>query len=294
MSACSDKELLLHGLLDGELDAVNALACEEHVSVCPGCQEELQRLRQLRVRLQAPEVRFTAPQHLRARVLAALAAESRTGSGVASSTGAQPIDLAVHRAGVTADRAALTANVVPTAASKVGLRRRWWAGGPLPVAASVLVASMLVAVGSILFALRAQPDAVQDQIIASHVRSLLVDHLIDIETSDRHVVKPWFNGKTDFAPAVFELADQGFPLVGGRLDYIGGKVVAAVVYHRRQHVINLFMWPAAGAPPEGIGQRDGFSVIHWTRAGLQLWAVSDLDPVQLREFRAAFDSTAAL
>ncbi len=279
MSACSDKELLLHGLLDGELDAVNALACEEHVAVCPGCQEELQRLRRLRTRLQAPDARFTAPQHLRARVLAALAAESRTGGGVASSTAA---------------RAAPTAHVVPTTASKVGLRRRWWAGAPLPLAASVLVASMLVAVGSVLFALRARPDSVQDQIIASHVRSLLVDHLIDIETSDRHVVKPWFNGKTDFAPAVFELADQGFPLVGGRLDYIGGKVVAAVVYHRRQHVINLFMWPATGAPPQGVGQRDGFSVIHWTRAGLQLWAVSDLDPAQLREFRAAFDSSAAL
>jgi anti-sigma factor RsiW len=292
VSACSDKELLLHGLLDGELDAVNALACEEHVAVCPGCQEQLQRLRQLRTRLQAPDVRFTAPPHLRARVLATLAAQSQTGSAAPSSTAAQPVDLAARRSAVNADRAAQTAPAVPGAASGVGGRRRWWAGASL--AACVVAASMLVGVGSVLFALRARPDSVQDQVIASHVRSLLVDHLIDIETSDRHVVKPWFNGKTDFAPAVFELADRGFPLVGGRLDYIGGKVVAAVVYHRRQHVINLFMWPAAGAPPQGAGQRDGFNVIHWTRAGLQLWAVSDLDPVQLREFRAAFDSTAAL
>ncbi len=263
MSACSDQELLLHGLLDGELDAAHALACEQHLATCEGCELELRRLQTLRARLKSPEVRFAAPEALRARVMGALASESAPAGG--NATPLRP-------------------------ALPVRPRQR-----PVPrwVPIGALAASVLVVFASVLFALKPRQPAIQGEVIASHVRSLLVDHLTDIETSDRHVVKPWFNGKIDFAPPVFELADRGFPLVGGRLDYIGGKVVAAVVYHRRQHVINLFMWPVEGsAAAEGVGEHDGFSVIHWTRAGLQMWAVSDLDPQQLREFRAAFDATA--
>ena len=134
----------------------------------------------------------------------------------------------------------------------------------------------------------------QDQLVASHVRSLLASHLTDVQTSDRHVVKPWFNGRIDFAPPVVELAPQGFPLVGGRLDYIGGRVVPAIVYRRRLHTINLFVMPAGtlSSPAPISTRRDGYSLVRWTRGGLQYWAVSDVEPGELELFRQAFEKAA--
>jgi anti-sigma factor RsiW len=133
--------------------------------------------------------------------------------------------------------------------------------------------------------------SMQDQLVASHVRSLLANHLVDVQTSDRHVVKPWFNGKIDFAPPVVDLADRGFPLVGGRLDYIDGKTVAAIVYRRRLHSVNLFIRPAQGLlPAVGFTSRhDGYSLVRWTQGGLEFWAVSDIEPEELNQFRTAFE-----
>ena len=128
------------------------------------------------------------------------------------------------------------------------------------------------------------------QVVASHVRSLLASHLTDVATSNQHVVKPWFNGKVDFAPPVPELADQGFPLVGGRLDYIEGRVAPAIVYRRRLHTVNLFVWPAgdAASPIDHSARRDGYSLVEWTQGGLRFWAVSDIDLVELKQFRRLF------
>ena len=135
-----------------------------------------------------------------------------------------------------------------------------------------------------------------DELVDSHVRSLMLDHLVDVRSTDRHTVKPWFAGKADIAPAVPELAPAGFPLIGGRLDYVGGHAAPTLVYGRRQHIVNLYIWRASPAErgasaPAMLASRDGYHVLRWAAGGLVYSAVSDVDPVDLGKFREAYVSS---
>jgi anti-sigma factor RsiW len=139
----------------------------------------------------------------------------------------------------------------------------------------------------------ARTDAIVDQVVANHVRSLLAAQLVDVVSSDQHTVKPWFDGKIDFAPEVRDLAANGFPLVGGRLDYLDGKTIAALVYHRNKHPINLFITPATSSSstsPTAMNRR-GYNVLSWTNNGMHYWAVSDLNQAELREFTELLRAT---
>ena len=160
---------------------------------------------------------------------------------------------------------------------------RAWSGGAL---AGAMAASLALLVG----VPQLSEPGVADQLVDGHIRSLQSAHLIDVATSDRHVVKPWFNGRIDFAPQVVDLKPDGFPLVGGRLDVIDQKTVAVLVYRRRLHSINLFIRPAPSlASPLGQKLRhDSYNLVRWTSGGLEFWAVSDLGPDELEQFQKAF------
>lgn len=156
-------------------------------------------------------------------------------------------------------------------------------------------AALLVAVGSGLLLVRSatiRAEATTEEVVDGHVRSLMPGHLFDVQSSDQHTVKPWFLGKLDFAPPVVDLAAAGFPLVGGRLDYLNGRPAAALVYQRRQHTINVFITAnvtTAGGPTVERSVR-GFHVRQWTRSGMAFWAVSDVNDTELTEFVRAFQT----
>ncbi|HET9159926.1 MAG TPA: anti-sigma factor [Caulobacteraceae bacterium] len=150
--------------------------------------------------------------------------------------------------------------------------------------------AMTAVAASLAFVQFASPS-LADQLVADHVRSLQADHLMDVATSDRHTVKPWFNGKIDFAPVVPDLAAQGFPLAGGRLDYADGRQIAALVYRRRAHVINVFVMPPQDhAALRAPAKPTSYSTVRWRQTGLDYWAVSDIDRGDLVAFKNAFET----
>jgi anti-sigma factor RsiW len=162
-------------------------------------------------------------------------------------------------------------------------RRRWLPGWLAPGAVGAIAATLAMVT---LVPLSAE-SPLDEQLVSSHVRSLQPGHLTDVQTTNQHIVKPWFNGRIDFAPPVPELADQGFPLAGGRLDSIDGKTVAAIVYHRRLHTVNLYVWPAKDTAERSF-IKDGFAVAEWSRNGLRYAAVSDIPAPELKQFEKLF------
>ena len=245
---CKDADVLMHALLDGELDAGHARDVEAHIETCPDCAARLQEAREFRAAFKPGAMRFTAPAALRARIEGKL----------------------------------------PAAPAKVASRRAVVKGFALGATVSALAAS-----GLLVMVMRTDDERrVLGEVVSAHLRSLQAQHLTDVLSSDQHTVKPWFNGRLDVAPPVIDLTAQGFTLLGGRLDYADAKPVAAIVYRRRVHVINLFCAPAPASVRRAAKMQSlhGFNVRSWTDNGLNLWAVSDLNPEELSEFGEKFEA----
>ncbi|OIR15914.1 hypothetical protein GALL_34150 [mine drainage metagenome] len=167
--------------------------------------------------------------------------------------------------------------------SPIGWNLNWMNAGAVLVAVLALAWS-----GAVYLNQPSSQDRLVEELISSHVRSLQVDHLSDVVSSDRHTVKPWFNGKLDFSPPVFDLSSSGFPLVGGRLDYLNGRTVAVLVYRHNQHPINVYVWPGkTGATDLRLQEHQGYHLIRWTKDGMEYWAVSDLATNELESFVGA-------
>lgn len=161
-----------------------------------------------------------------------------------------------------------------------------WNWNWLTAIMSGLAAACLALLLTVTMHRPAAGPAMAQEIVSSHVRSLMANHMLDVVSTDQHTVKPWFNGKLDFSPPVKDLAAQDFPLIGGRLDYLHGRDVAALVFQRHKHFINLFIWPAQeeNLRPTAVRPIQGYNMIHWVEAGTAFWAVSDLNGKELMEF----------
>jgi anti-sigma factor RsiW len=247
---CADSELLLHALIDDELDAGHAQEVEAHLASCSACTEKLAGFRAMRTAIAEARLKEPTPAALRSRIEAALPKPS-----------AQVI--------------------VPQ--SFLRASRRSFFGG---FAAGGIVSAALAATVMLAVFRADQGQTIAGEVVSAHIRSMQAGHLVDVQTSDQHTVKPWFNGKLDVAPPVIDLTAQGFTLLGGRLDYIDGEPVASIVYQRRKHVINLFVGERRDAAKVGGAPQTirGYNVRHWTENGLDFWAVSDVAASELDEF----------
>ncbi|MBM7050208.1 anti-sigma factor [Rhizobium lusitanum] len=252
---------LLHGFIDGELDPTNLARFEAHLATCEECTHEMEEALMVKRLTGRQGVKWRAPDAVHARIQTALALEQ----------------VMVARA------------MTATIQTENPWHRFWrfvrqWSFIP---SLAVLAASLILVLN-----MPQQSQTIEDQLLASHVRSMLADHLTDVLTSDQHTVKPWFSGKIDFSPPVVDLAAQGFPLVGGRVDYLNGRVVAALIYHRHGHIINLFIWPSAAAT-RSSAEKEGYNFAEWYADGLVFWAVSDVSAPDLSAFRDDFSRATA-
>ncbi len=267
---CNEARLLLDARHDRELSAAESRRIEQHLSTCAECRREAQALRAVSEATRTADY-FAAPDALRARLVAAL---PETHSERPRS---RPFGW-TWGAG-RAPGGERGANARGRAAS-LG-----WPAGIAAAAAVLAVSAALVL---------HRPGGTQapfvEELVASHVRAQLSGHDIDVISSDQHTVKPWFNGRLDYAPPVEDLADQGFALTGGRLDYIDHRRVAVLVYRYRKHVVDVYVMPetdaAARRAPASLTS-DGYALASWRDRGMTWWAVSDAEPAVLDALRAA-------
>ncbi len=245
--SCELAHSTVHGYFDHELDAVGAAEFERHLQSCGECQASLQYLESLRTQVRRANLYEHASPGLREQIYKQLASLSPVRRNQAL----------------------------------------FWRPRFLVPAFAALAVAVVFTIGWYLVQARAQTARITAELIDAHVRSLQPGHLIDVQSTDQHTVKPWFDGKIDFIPPVSDYSGQGFPLLGGRLDVIDGRSSAVVVYARGKHIINLFVWPNRDTEQfgEGSGSRQGYNWTSWQSGDMQFYLVSDVSAADLRELK---------
>ena len=245
--SCQITQEFIHAYVDGELDLARSLEVEHHMQECQACASAYQNQTPLRSAFKDSSLYHPAPPRLEKRIRSSLRREAK---------------------------------------SEVGRRLFGWRW--FPVGAMALIVLLGLVIWRAVPGLRPSGDELLAQeMVSNHVRSLqLESHRADVISSDQHTVKPWFDGKLDFAPPVKDFSSQGFPLLGGRLEYLHNRAAAALIYQRQKHYINLYIWPAEQSNATGeVGtKRHGYNLLHWTNSGMTYWAISDLNGVELHEF----------
>ena len=253
---CAEARSRIAGYVDNELDNLECMRLDSHVSACGPCQHERTQQVFVSQELRRELTRFRAPARLHRRVRDSLRKDRAT---------AQP----------------------------------WWrrmGGSALVPAAGVAFAALFSANIFILASVPSAEDRLAGNVLDSHLRALMTARPIDVASSDQHTVKPWYAGRLDFSPPVTDYAAEGFPLIGGRVDYVDGRSVAALVYQHHKHVVDAFIWPSAGSSPKApavLAQR-GYNLVHWTRDGMTYWLASDLETPELMHLEALLASSSSM
>ena len=257
---CAQTRTYLECYADEELDPITSVGVEAHLSHCAECQRAMDRLTSLRALIKQGAPYHAAPHGLSQQIRARL--DSRTQS------------------------------VRHEDASRGRIQTLLWQWlRPIALVAGTAVVTWIAASH---LTHPTHNERLAEEVIATHARSTLTGHLADVASSERHTVKPWLSAKLDFSPPVLDLTNAGFPLAGGRLDYIDHRSVAVLVYRRRQHVINLFIWPDNDTRPVSTSQtlsKRGYQVLNWNYDGMTFWAVSDLNAGELKLFAENFSSS---
>jgi anti-sigma factor RsiW len=244
---------LLHAYIDGELDPAKSLELEAHLAENPSARAACERLREMSAAIRDKADYHAAPAWLQARVRAAIPSGPENASA----------------------RPAWWRWLIPAGAVAADWLR------PAASFATVALVTWVVALG---YMRPSEDDRITQEVLASHVRATLTNRFYDVASSDQHTVKPWLSARLAFSPPVADLAASGFELVGGRLDYIGAQPVAVLVYKRRQHVIDVFVWPVEAQKSEQTLAHDGFNIERFARNGMSFWLVSDLNRDELDSF----------
>lgn len=272
--SCDHVRELIGAHIDGELAGPDADAVAAHLATCPSCQATARDIARIGRQIAAVG-RQAVPLGLDARLRAALADADRTATQR-------------HAGGAATGTIVAVADVGEAALPPAADRHRWLSLVLRQAAALAAVAAVSAAITWAVLDRQMTLARVEGDVVTAHIRSLLQETPVQVASADTHTVKPWFAGRVDFAPDVKDLTAEGFPLAGGRLDYLGDRRVGALVYRRRLHLVNVFMWPASHAEQGSVRQlvAKGFNVVTWTKAGITYWAVSDLNPGELRHLQS--------